>query len=48
MRENSPRQRAADDVMRVVEYTGDRDEEQRRDASFHRGLLDDAARTDGA
>lgn len=44
----SPGQRAADDVMRVVKYTGDGDEQQRRDASFHRGLLDDAARTDGA
>lgn len=45
---HSPGQRAADDIMRVIKYTGDGDEKQRCDASFHRGLLDDAARTDGA
>lgn len=45
---NSPSQWAADDVVCVVEDAGDRDEEERRDAPFHRGLLNDAARTDGA
>lgn len=46
--EHSPSQGTADDVMRVVEYTRDGDEQQCRDASLNRGLLDDAARTDGA
>lgn len=44
---NLPGQWAADDIMCIIEYTGDGDKQQRRDASFHRGLLDDATRTDG-
>lgn len=45
---DSPGERAADDVVRVVQYTGDGDKQKRRDAPLHRRLFDDAARTDGA
>lgn len=39
---------SADDVVSVVEYTDEGDEQQRQDAALHRRLLDDVARTDGA
>lgn len=46
---NLPGQRsAADDVMRVVKYTADGDEQERQDTSLYRRLFDDVARTEGA